>query len=295
MSFYQQQQQQNAVSAGQVDYETGEYTPAPVDPRDLEVMAQSMAQAAPAQKGLSPADAKLHSLQNFKGELVKMLPAHVSVDAFVRVATTAIKSNPDLAMATDKSVFMALLSSAKDGLMPDGREAAIVTYRNNKGGTIEAQYQVMIDGVLKKVRQSRLISNVAGKAVFENDEFDYFMDENGEHIHYKPNHENPGKFRLAFAFAKYKDSGELVVEVMSQKEIERVKSVSRSSSNASSPWAKWYDRMAVKSALHRLARRLPNSAEVAEMLERDIQFEAFDNGQQTKASAPVSARKPQPL
>ena len=82
---------------------------------------------------------------------------------------------------------------------------------------------------------------------------------------------------------------------MSQKEIERVKSVSRSSSNASSPWAKWYDRMAVKSALHRLARRLPNSAEVAEMLERDIQFEAFDNGQQTKASAPVSARKPQPL
>jgi recombination protein RecT len=287
--------QNQAQHDSQIDYETGEYTPAPADPRDLEMMAQDMAQSAPVpQRGAPRGTSLIAQVEQFKGEFAKVLPPQVTIDKFIRVSTTAIRQNPDLSLCNEKSVFQALLLCARDGLLPDGRESAIVIY-NSKSGK-NAQYQVMIDGVLKKVRQSGLITNVAGKAVFENDTFDYFMDENGEHITYKPTFENPGKFRLAFAFAKYK-TGELVVEVMSKTEIDKVRASSKTGNGAMSPWTTWYDRMAVKSVLHRLARRLPNSSEVAEMLERDIQFEAFQNQiENAKASASQFApKKPRPL
>jgi len=208
------------------------------------------------------------------GEIKKFLPSHIDVNKFIQICNLAVLTKPELMDCDQKSLFSAFIDCAKDGLVPDGREAFINIFNtkvkiNGKDEWIQkAQYQTMVDGLLKKVRQSGEVLSIVARAVFVNDEFDYFFDENGEHIKYKPCLDgNSGDFRLTFAYAKLK-SGDLVVEVMTKPDVDRVRAASKTGKYG--PWADWYDRMAIKSVLHRLGRRLPNSAEMLSMIERDI-------------------------
>ena len=206
-----------------------------------------------------------------------LLPKGVTFDMFARAAATAMAQSPELAGADPKSVIQSLIRCATHGLVPDNREAALVTFKE-KSGVIKAQYIPMVDGVLKRARQSGQIAVIAAKAVFTGDTFDYWMDEQGEHINYRPTFTGRGEFLLAFAFAKL-HSGELIVEVMAKEEIDRVRAASKTGNNEYGPWVKWYDRMAVKSVLHRLARRLPSASELVSMLESGDEFD-FNRNQQ---------------
>lgn len=227
-----------------------------------------------------------------KQGIYSLLPAHITPESFVRAAAVAMAKSPDLAEADPNTVIMALSDCAKDGLVPDGREAALVVYnskmkRNGQDVWVKkAQYLPMVDGVIKRARQSGQIDVIAGKAVFDGDQFDYWMDENGEHINYRPKLVGRGEFILSFAFAKLK-TGELIVEVMTKEEVDRVRGASKG--GQCGPWKDWYDRMAVKSALHRLARRLPNASELMDMLERGQVMDFHKERDVTPPSKPAAS------
>lgn len=214
-------------------------------------------------------------LNKKSAEIGKILPKHIELDRFIQLCNLAVLMNPKLAECDQKSLFSSFISCAKDGLVPDSREAFINTYKTKAKGAngrdewiMKAQYQVMVDGLLKKIRQSGEVLSVVARAVFVNDEFDYYFDENGEYITYKPCLDGDnGGFRLVFAYAKMR-SGELIVDVMTKAEVDRVRKASKAGDYG--PWKDWYDRMAVKSVLHRLGRRLPNATEMLEMIEREI-------------------------
>ncbi len=219
-----------------------------------------------------------------------LLPSTVSFDAFVRAAATAMAQNPELANADQKSVIQSLIRCATHGLVPDNREAALVTFKERQGSNyvMKAQYIPMVDGVLKRARMSGQVAVIAAKAVFDGDTFDYWMDEHGEHINYRPTLKGRGEFCLAFAFAKL-HTGELIVEVMPKEDIERVRGASKTGNSEYGPWSKWYDRMAVKSVLHRLARRLPSASELVTLLESGDEFD-YDR-QQEKPVAQQSGNR----
>jgi len=207
-----------------------------------------------------------------------VLPDSVTMSKFVQCSAIAMASSKDLAGADRDSLIMSLTNCAKDGLVPDNKEAAIVTFNTNiapngqpKQWITKAQYMPMIDGVMKRARMSGQISLLSSKAVYSEDEFDYWMDENGEHINYRPKFQG-GEVRLAFAFAKL-TTGELIVEVMSKADIDRVRAASKTGTYG--PWKDWFDRMACKAVMHRLARRLPNASEIIEMCERGMNMD-FD-------------------
>jgi recombination protein RecT len=179
---------------------------------------------------------------------------------------------------------MALTRCARDGLMPDGREAAMVVYstKNSRTGQYEkkAQYLPMVDGVLKRARQSGQVVNITGKVVHMADKFDYWVDEHGEHIEHRPAFENTGEIRLVYAFAKL-TSGEIVVEVMSKADVEKVRDGTAKRDRDGklkipSAWQKWFDRMALKTVLHRLARRLPCASEMYSLLDVGAEPERHD-------------------
>jgi recombinase, phage RecT family len=197
-----------------------------------------------------------------------ILPSHVSFDKFTNAAAVALATNADLFDADRQSVINALSSCAKDGLIPDGREAALVVYKTtlpNGQRVRRAQYMPMIDGVMKRVRQSGEVSIIATRVLYKNDKFRVWMDENGEHIFYEPNMLDRGEMIGAFAYAKMR-SGELQFEVMNIEDIEKVRAASKNSDKG--PWVNWYESMSRKSVMHRLGRRLPNNSEIMEMLER---------------------------
>lgn len=216
------------------------------------------------------------------------LPEHIKPEKFAQICATAAMVNPDLYQCSYQSLAKAFIQSAKDGLVPDGKEGAIVIYNKKQGNqwVKEAQYQPMVDGILKRLRQSGEVPYLAAKVVYHGDEFDYWMDMEGEKLHYRPKFADNSdeNIKVVFAMAKLR-TGEAIVEVMTKEEVDNIMMLSKSALdkktgklNPNSVWGKFYARMALKTVIHRIAKRLPNSSEVMEMIERDIQMKQLKNG-----------------
>ena len=226
---------------------------------------------------LAPIEMFRRDLQKEGSRLKASLPAHLPLERFQRAAMIAVENNMELLACEPQSLMTSLSRCAQDGLVPDNREAAMVIFNTKSGNNWvkKAQYMPMVDGVLKRARQSGEISTITARAVYENDQFDYWIDEDGEHVQFRPNlHGDRGGFKLVFAMAKTK-SGELIVEPMSKDEVEKVRMSSKNPDKG--PWKDWYERMACKSVLHRLSRRLPNSSEIMEMLKHDHEGYNFND------------------
>lgn len=232
---------------------------------------------------LAPVQQFQADMQGQKQALAAVLPDHLDVDRFIKVASMAIQNNPDLLDADRQSLFTSLQRCAGDGLVPDNREAALVGFKSK--GVQKIQYMPMVDGVLKRARQSGEVAVITARAVHANDQFDYWVDEHGEHLLHRPLFTGErGEMVMVYAMAKMK-TGDVIVEPMTMDDIERVKASSKTSGFG--PWKDWFDRMALKSSLHRLARRLPNSSEVMEMVDRDNWMYDF-----SKKERDVSPAKP---
>lgn len=218
-------------------------------------------------------------LEILKPQLEKVLPAHVSPDKFMRVVMTAIAQSPDLRTADRSSLLTSCVKCATDGLLPDGREAALVIFVSK--GVKKVQYMPMVAGILKKVRNSGELLSIGSNVVHEKDTFRYWIDDAGEHITFEPNmKEERGGFLCAYAIAKTKDGG-VYVEVMSRSQIEQVKSVSKSGNNG--PWGSWYGEMARKTVIRRLSKRLPMSTDLEGVIRRDD--ELYELSQERLATA----------
>lgn len=219
-----------------------------------------------APKAANPIVVLRQSINQMQPEISAALPPHIKPEKFARVAMTAIQNDPALVGADRKSLFGSIIRLAQDGLLPDGREAALVIFNTKKGnGWVKAvQAMPMIAGILKRIRQSGEVAKVSAQVVHENDTFvvKYGFDEDVEHS--PPPLDQPrGKPIGAYATAVLKD-GSRLLEVMSLEEIEKVRAVSKSGDKG--PWASWWGEMARKTVMRRLSKRLPMSTDLEEQI-----------------------------
>lgn len=210
------------------------------------------------------------SSEQMKAQIKAALPSHVPVEKFVRILLTALSNNPMLMDADRNSLLVACMKCAQDGLLPDGREAALVTFKNNSKGIVEVQYLPMYEGILKKLRNSGELASIFAEVIYQNDVFEEWVDEQGHHFKFNPNRfEDRGQVKGAFAVGKTKN-GAVYIEIMSEKQIQAVKKVSRSANSSYSPWAgEFADEMRKKSVIRRLAKRMPKSTDIEQTLEHD--------------------------
>lgn len=202
-----------------------------------------------------------HQLVAMTPEFKNALPSHIKPEKFQRVVMTVIQQQPDLIKADRRSLFASCIKCAADGLIPDGREAALVLF----GGKV--QYMPMLAGIQKRVRNSGEIASIQAHVIYANDKF---LIRRGmcETIEHEPLF--PGDRGLpigAYAIAKFKDGSDPVFEVMDHAAIERVRKVSRAS--GSGPWSQWWDEMARKTVFRRLSKWLPMDSEADELMRRD--------------------------
>lgn len=214
-------------------------------------------------------------------QLKAALPSHIDYEQFKNTAMLAVSQDPELLKATKKSLFTACMKAAQDGLMPDGREAALVRFSDRKSGTLEAQYMPMMYGILKKARQSGELSSIRAHVVYEGDHFEYVLGDE-ERIEHRPTLQNRGQAIAAYAIADL-TNGIREREVMPVEEIERVRSASRTKN--SGPWTQWWSEMARKTVLRRLAKRLPMSSETDQLVRRDDVVHDLDQGEYTQVAA----------
>lgn len=182
--------------------------------------------------------------ERVKEQLAMALPPSVTVDKFVRVMTAAIMTNPDIAKLEQNSIFTAMVRSAADGLIPDGKEAAIV------GRSGKATYVPMVGGFRKIAAEYGW--TLRGFAVYSGDEFEH-SDVLAAPIHReaRPGEER-GDLVAAWAVATHRD-GRREFRVMYEREIaER-----RALATTQNVWEKWPAEMWKKTAVRDLFAELP--------------------------------------
>lgn len=219
-------------------------------------------------RDLKPIDQVRVALGKMSGELKMALPSHIKPEKFQRVVMTVLQQTPDLLAADRRTLFGACMKCASDGLIPDGREAALVIFKTKRpDGSYQpaVQYMPMLQGILKRARNSGDLASVSAQVVYANDEFSYTLGDD-EGIKHVPRLDGDrGKPVAAYAIAKLKD-GSIQREVMTIDQIESVRSVSRSKDKG--PWKDWWDEMARKTVFRRLSKWLPMDTEDQDYLER---------------------------
>lgn len=241
-----------------------------------------MTDAAPAtaERAPNPVAVFRHELDGMTDQFKAALPAHIPVERFARVLMTATQNNPDLVKKADRrSLWNAAMRAAQDGLLPDGREGAIVLY-----GTA-AQWMPMIGGLRKKVRNSGELATWDVYVVHANDEFDYELGDN-PFIRHRPTLEDPGSVIAAYSIATLK-SGEKSREVMSVAAIEKVRNASKAKGNG--PWVGWYEEMCRKTVARRHSKSLPMSTDMDDLIRRDDDLYDFEGArEEAQAGRPRS-------
>lgn len=222
---------------------------------------------------LKPIDEIRHTIDIMTPQFEMVLPQHIPVDRFKRIAITAINRNPDLLAADKRTLFAACMLAAQDGLLPDGREGALVIF-NTKGKDAAGrdiwvkavQWMPMIYGITKKLRQSGEVAEFRSRVVYANDRFEFICGDEEKIVHVPTLEDDQGKMVAVYAIAKLTD-GSVEREVMPKATVDKIRAASKSASGPA--WNNWYDEMARKSVARRLAKRLPMSTEVEKVLMRD--------------------------
>lgn len=221
-----------------------------------------------------------HQLEQMKGQFEAALPAHIPVERFARVVMTAIQNNPVLVTKCSRqSLWNSCMKAAQDGLLPDGREGAIVQYGD------QAQWMPMIAGLRKKVRNSGEIATWDVNVVHANDKFAFRLGDD-PFIAHEPTLEDPGPVIAAYAIAVLK-SGEKSREVMSVSAIEKVRSRSKAKNNG--PWVTDYEEMCRKTVARRHSKVLPMSTDLDDLIRRDDALYDMDGAKdEAQADRPKS-------
>lgn len=251
----------------------------------------------------SPIDKLKVNLSSRADEFKVALPSHISVEKFQRTIATAAMSNPTLLECDRKSLLLASIKLAQDGLLPDGREAALVPFKERFKGEDNEWYDrwviqpmPMVYGLRKKILQSGQVVSLETGVVYRAEaESGHFIYEIGldPPIRHRPNLELSEEdmcddnIVAAYSIARIRnDHGDAYwsVEVMRRSEINKVRQTSQTGAvgrvvkfgknkgkpiEPKGPWVDWFGEMARKTVLRRHSKVLPMSGDILDTLDRE--------------------------
>jgi recombination protein RecT len=210
-------------------------------------------------RALAPFTALKTQLEERADQYAAALPSTIKPERFTRTVLTAVTQNPQLLECHRGSLLLACMKCAQDGLVPDGREAALVIFRDKTKGKV-AQYLAMVGGVRKMVLQSGEVSVFEQHVVYDNDIFDVRFGSDAM-IDHRPYLKGERGAPVAVYSVAIMRDGYKSFEVMTVEDVDKVRDVSRTRDTG--PWKQWYEEMAKKTVAKRHAKMLPLSSERA--------------------------------
>lgn len=201
--------------------------------------------------------------------LLGLLDGTVSPERFRAVVLHSIARNPDIQKASLESVLDAIRVSATLQLEPTGvlGEGYILNY----GG--KAQFEAGYRGLMKLARRSGIVAAMDSQVVYNADGFAIQLgtDPRIEHIP-STDSADRGGFRGVYAWARL-STGELVIEWMTDADVQAVRRSSRAGNGPTSPWVAHPGEMYRKTAIKRLMKRLPLGADAEMALQHEARLE----------------------
>ncbi len=117
-------------------------------------------------------------------ELRKILPATVKPEQFVDSAKVAVLKKPSLLEASLRpSLLLAVKDAAMDGLLPDGKEGALVTRWDSESSGMAVVWQPMVWGVTKLGRETGAIASIRAAIVYRGENFHIVSGDDDRIVH----------------------------------------------------------------------------------------------------------------
>lgn len=205
--------------------------------------------------------------------LIRMVPKTSSdPNRLLSIAFSTIAYNSDLVSCTPQSLFGGVMECLKMGLTIGGpmQESWLIPFTNK--GVREATVIVGYQGYRNIIDRAKSTLDLHPRSVYEHDEFDFEFGTNPR-IHHRPywavGRPEQGPLIAVYAVARLRGGG-VQLEVMPKAEIDQHRAKSRAKD--SGPWVNFYDAMALKTVIRKIAKYLPKSNEqLARALQLDDQ------------------------
>lgn len=192
------------------------------------------------------------------------------------IALLAVSRNPLLLHCTQESFLRALMDSAQLGLDCSGgvrQLAHLVPFKNKKREVYEVKFIIGFQGCIELAARSGYL--IDAKPVYSQDKFDVNYGTNPEIIHKPYFGGDNNAFIGAYAIAR-RDGVLQQMWHIPKKEIDVVKARSQAGQNG--PWVTDYVPMALKTAIKRVSKYLPDAPELAEGIEKDYDMPTLIKG-----------------
>lgn len=182
------------------------------------------------------------------GELKAAL-VDVDPDRFIRAVITSATINPDIQACSWQSLWLACMRACRDDLLPDGRQGAIVPFKDR------ASWIPMYQGLLLRAWRTGKFKWIGANVVRTGEEWEHYVDTAGEHFRHVPGDDITWPIIRVYAAATTVDGGNFLA-VLPKAEADKIRAVSKAT-REDSPWRQWESEMYKKTALRRLAKLLP--------------------------------------
>ncbi len=228
-------------------------------------------------------------LEGMGTELKASLPKGVETDAFINAVITGIRTHKDtkkLIEADRRSLFNAVSMAASDGLILNGREAALVPFGD------QVTYMPMVQGLVKLARNSGEITTIVAEIVYKNDKFTYRIGQDDAPVH-EPDWfgEDRGAPVGVWALVTLRN-GDKIPAILSKKKVMTIAGKSKNSAQYNADTAPYWDEWWKKTAIKNVLKYAPKSTQLEQALARENEEEFVDaetgevtNGQPKKRTS----------
>lgn len=248
------------------------------------------------------ATTKISTVYDFMAQkkdlIASALPRHITADRLVGMFTLVIKNNPELLNCSQLSLISAMVQTAQLGLMPGNISHCYYVPFNNKkkDGTFvrEVQFILGYKGMVELVNRSGQAAILSTECVYANDEFNYELGLDPK-LEHKPARANRGEIIGVYAVAKNIMVNEKIFVYLTRTEIDKIRNASKAGQSEYSPWAKWFEEMAKKTAVKRLCKLLPLSVDIQkkiatdETIKTEISPDMVETKDETSWETPIEA------
>ena len=210
-----------------------------------------------------PLPALIEAVRSRSTSFARVLPSNISASRFTAAVETALVTVPGLQECDRKSVIIACMRCASDGLVPDGRDAVLVVGSSKVDGRWikSAQYWPMSQGLQKIAYRSGMVTRLEARLLHMGDAFELEYGTNPS-VKHRPALE-PGEILGAYCVATLK-SGQAYVEFMGIEELtsimRRSKSWDKEHNEPKGPWASDFGEMCRKTVLRRALKYVPSES-----------------------------------
>lgn len=228
---------------------------------EKKTIGNALAKQAPIAPKKAP-ETMIEWIDSQRDAVKQALPSVLTVERFVRIATNALNTTPDLRNCTPMSFIGAMMQAAQLGLEPNTPlgQAYLIPRMNGKTNKKEAQFQIGYHGLLALAQRSGQLKDVYAHVAYANDEFEYELGLEPKLVH-RPAMKDRGE-PIFFYAVFHTTSGGFGMEVMSVEDIRKhAAKYSDSFRSSFSPWTKSFEEMAKKTVLKRVLKYAPMASD----------------------------------